>query len=90
MAVGDRAQAVAYLEFAVAYRRLLRDHEPERLDLAEELGATLYLFATAMDPAAAESIRAEARDALRPFDESGLLTTKGQAVLAWAVLHLYS
>ena len=85
VAVGDRPRAVAYLESAVAHRRSLRDHEPERLDLAEELGTSLYLFATAIDPAAAGSIRAEARDALRPFDESGLLTPKGQEVLAWAV-----
>ena len=56
--------------------------EPERLDLAEELGVALYLLAAA-DPGETNSSRSAIDKLLEQFDRAGLLSPKGRALWSW-------
>ena len=52
------------------------------MNLAEELGVTLYLFSGAVDDQA--SVRQEIIDVLAPFERAGTITRKGVSLLGWA------
>ena len=79
---GDAARR--YLS-AVDIRRRLLQREPQRVDLAEELGVALRLLAetTAESGQRADTL-GEIIGVLAPFERAATITPKGTAVLAWA------
>ena len=79
---GQAEEAQRYLTIALDMRRGLHRQEPQRVDLAEELGVILYLFAGAVDDQA--NVRQEIIDVLVPFERAGTITRKGVSLLGWA------
>ena len=76
------AQAHRWFMVAVEARRGLHRQEPQRVDLAEELGVSLYLLTqTVDDPSEA---RLEVIEVLAPFDQASTITPKGSSLLGWA------
>ncbi len=69
---------------AADIRRVLYRREPDCVDLVEELAVTLGLLGDACSENDVRSeIVGEIRSFLVPFEERGVLTRKGRAVLSW-------
>jgi len=79
---GQAEESRRCLTIALDMRRELRRQESQRVDLAEELGVTLYLFSGAVDDQA--NVRQEIIDVLVPFERAGTITRKGISLLGWA------
>ena len=79
---GQAKEAQRCLTIALDMRRELHRQEPQRVDLAEELGVTLYLFSGAVDDQA--NVRQEIIDVLVPFERASTITRKGVPLLGWA------
>ena len=79
---GQAEEAQRCLTIALDMRRELHRQEPQRVDLAEELGVTLYLFSGAVDDQA--NVRQEIIDVLVPFERASTITRKGVPLLGWA------
>ena len=86
--VGDLKTARNLVDQAVYLRRALHRLEPQRVDVAVEFAYTLYLSASIgtreAQEHAGEAERNEVRAVLTPFEEDGLLSARGQGLLAWA------
>jgi hypothetical protein len=63
-------------------RREFRRQEPQRVNLAEELGVTLYLFSSAVGDLA--NVWQEILDVVVPFERAGTITRNGVSLLGWA------
>ncbi|WP_239334528.1 hypothetical protein [Frankia sp. CiP3] len=69
---------------AADIRRVLYRREPDRVDLVEELAVALGLLGDACSENDVRSeIAGEIRSFLVSFEERGVLTQKGRAVLDW-------
>ena len=79
---GQAEESRRCLTIALDMRRELHRQEPQRVDLAEELGVTLYLFSGAVDDQA--NVRQEIIDVLVPFEQAVTITRKGISLLGWA------
>ena len=79
---GQAEESRRCLTIALDMRRELHRQEPQRVDLAEELGVTLYLFSDAVDDQA--NVRQEIIDVLVPFERAATITRKGISLLGWA------
>ena len=79
---GQAEESRRCLTIALDMRRELHRQEPQRVDLAEELGVTLYLFSGAVDDQA--NVRQEIIDVLVPFERAATITRKGISLLGWA------
>ncbi|QKW12226.1 hypothetical protein [Verrucosispora sp. NA02020] len=80
----DTETAKALLTTAASIRRALHRQEPNRIDLAEELGVTLAQLSSVVNNDDRAALIAETVDVLEPFERAGTLTPKGTAVLRWA------
>jgi len=79
---GQLVEAHRCLTIALDARRGLHRQEPQRADLAEELGVTLYLFAGVAGEQ--REARQEVVEILVPFEQADTITSKGAALLGWA------
>ena len=79
---GLAGEARRYFTLAAGVRRALHRQEPRRVDLAEELGVTVYLLSGSSDDSL--DARREVIDVLAPFEQEGSITPKGIALLNWA------
>jgi hypothetical protein len=83
--VGGRVGEAARRYFAaVDIRRHLLRQEPERADLAEELGVALSLLVGVSDESKQQEALEEIVSVLTLFEQGGTITPKGTAVLGWA------
>ena len=85
---GNLEIARDFVDRAITIRRAMHRLEPHRLDVAVEFGYTLYLSAliTTSDEQEKTGMtrRQELISVLAPFEPAGLLTGRGQGLLAWA------
>jgi len=79
---GATSEAADWFTRALKLRRRLNRDNPARMDLAEELGVALRLYAQVLDDDS--DLRREARRILAAFAQEERLTAKGRAVSDWA------